>query len=190
MISELVGAITKDALSARQKKGLPKGYLPSVAKYVEKAKDDAFVQDVSALLALLAENTSVLSAAARLSREENGFFIAILASLSEVQGYTSNKTALGQYLASIEEAGPQYTQILIREMQTLLLHATGQDSAIVQIAAPVKEGELDLSKLPGIPQVNVNRSLIGGARVFHNGEVQDDSWRARLTGVLKAVTNV
>lgn len=182
--------MTQDALIARQKKGLPKDYLAPINKYVEKAKDETFVQDLSALLELLAENTSLISAAPRLSREENGFFIAVLTSLPHVKTYASDKTALGKYLSSIDEAGTQYKQILTREMQTLLLHATGNDSAIVQIAAPVQENELDLSKLPGIPHITVNRSLIGGARVFHDGTVRDDSWRARLTQILTAVTSV
>lgn len=190
MISQLVGAMTKDVLTAHQQKGLPKGYLAPIQTYVDKTEDEAFASDLSALLELLAENTSVISAASRLVREKNAFFLAILESLPAVQQYTSDKTALGQYLASIEQAGPQYQQVLVREMQTVLLHATNTDSAIVQIAAPVKAGELDLESLPGIPQVKVNRSLIGGARVFHNGEVKDDSWRARLTNILSAVTNV
>lgn len=190
MVTQLVGAMTKDVLMARQGKMKLDGYLPSVAKYVEKSKDDMFVSDVSALLELLAEDTSIIAAASRLAREKNTFFQAILASLPTVSDYASKTTSLGQYLASINEAGPQYTKVLVREMQTLLLHATNIDSAIVQIAAPVEDGELDVSSLPGVPMVTVNRSLIGGTRVFYNGEVRDDSWRARLTQVLTAVKNV
>ncbi|MDG1950643.1 MAG: hypothetical protein P8J32_07565 [bacterium] len=190
MVSQLVGAVAKDVLMARQNKLSLDGYLAPLAKYVEKANDEMFVADLSALLELLAENTSVISAASRLMREKNTLFQAVLSSLPTVTDYTSDETSLGQYLSSIHEAGRQYEQVLVREMQTLLLHATNIDSAIVQVAAPVENGELDVSTLPGVPMVTVNRSLIGGARVFHNGDVRDDSWRARLTQVLGAVTKV
>ncbi|MBT4856745.1 hypothetical protein HON52_00985 [Candidatus Uhrbacteria bacterium] len=190
MISQLVGAITKDTLAARSRKGLPKGYLAPVHSYVEKVDDQTFVDDLSAILELLAENTSVIAAAARLEREKNSFFLAILDALPQVRGYASKETNLGQYLTSIEKVGSQYQQILVREMQTLLLQATNTDSAIVQIATEVDTSELDITSLPGIPQVKVNKSLIGGVRVFHDGNVRDDSWRARLTQILSAVTNV
>jgi hypothetical protein len=190
MVSQLIGAMTQDVLRARQDKKSLKGYLAPVSEYLKSASDESFVSDISALVELFAEQTSVISSASRLMKEQNGFFKAVLDSLSDVSRYSSKETELGHYLLNIKDAGSQYEQILTREMQTLLFHATGVDSAIVQVAAPVEEKELDLSALPGVPMVTVNRSLIGGARVFQNGTVSDDSWRARLTQVLSAVENV
>lgn len=205
MISELTGAIVKDTLmtlheasvfelskTERKKRiteVLGKEYPEALVDYAESISGDGFMRDVQALLELIGSNTSVIEAAPRLMREKNLLFKSILASLSEARAYESTSTALGQHLASIRKAGRQYEGILTREMQTLYLHATGKDSATVQIAVELDKKH-DLSKLPGIASVSVNKSLLGGARLFFDGTLQDESWRARLTQVLKTIEHV
>ena len=177
-------------MTAHQKGKLPAKYLPPVTEYVEKASDKVLGQDLMGLVKILAEGSSVIAVAPQLMREKNTLFKAILASLREDLASIPAATELGMYLRSIDEAGPQYQQVLTREMQTLLLQATGKDSPIVQVAAMLPAGALNESKLPGVPLITVNQSLIGGARLFLNGTVCDDSWRARLTKLLNAVKTV
>lgn len=187
MISSFVGTVVQDVMRARTGKTLDKAYLPAVAEYVQSATDEVLAKDLMPLTTMLAQGTSVIAVAPVLMREKNMLFKAILVSLSEDLSKIPAATSLGQYLASIEDAGVQYTQILTREMQSLLLAATGVDSPIVQVATELPASAVKDAKLSGVPFVSVNKSLIGGVRIFHNGTLRDDSWKARLTSILTAI---
>lgn len=200
MVTQLLRAMTFDVLQsvkspdfftlaqakrdAHVNSTLPE-YPAGVAKYVRGVSEEDFVADVEAVLQVLGSGGSVIIDAPRLTRSGNGFFVAMLDSLKEVIAHKSEKTQLGATLASFNDAGAKYVRVLRRELQLLLMAARGEDSAIVQVAAPA---EVDITGLPGVPEVAVQRQLLGGARVFFNGKLKDDSWRARLTQVLSVIS--
>lgn len=200
MVTQLLRAMTFDVLQsvkspdfftlaqakrdAHVSTSLPE-YPAGIAKYVRSVSENEFVADAEAILQVLGSGGSVITDASRLTRSGNGFFVAMLDSLKAVLVYESSDTQLGVTLASFQEAGSKYSRVLRRELQLLLMAARGEDSAIVQVAAPT---EVDVSALPGVPEVAVQRQLLGGARVFFNGKLKDDSWRARLTQVLSVIS--
>lgn len=200
MVTQLFGSVVYDCLrvtkaaeffdaktSVRKeevKKMLGAEYPVSIVSYLETVGPDQYVTDAEMAMHVLAGSTSIIEQARRLA-EANGLFSAFLDMLPEVRGYTGSRTSLGETLGSFREAGGSYARVFDRELQTLLLHARGEDSPILQVAAEVELSKVDL---PGIPSVTVRKDLIGGVRMFYDGSLTDDSWRARLTKVLSAVS--
>lgn len=190
MISQLTAAITKDVLEAKRSgTKLSSSYPASLRTYVEKTADEDVARDLKSMTEVLGDGTSLLAAAPRLLKEGNGLLNALLDALSEMESVQAEGTALGSYRSLVREAGSQYERVLIRELQALLLVARDIDSPLVQVAQPLPASLKQESRFPGVPLVTVNRSLLGGLRIFHNGQVQDASWRARLTKVLSAVVS-
>ena len=186
MVTQLLRAITIDVLQATQSNAsLDSSYPEPLRKYAETSREDQRSSDLLPILEVLGSSNSIMSEAWRLTQAKNRYFEAILDSLKFVQNYSSNKTHLGRTLASFREAGGNYDRIFTRELQSLLLIARSEESPIIQTAAP---SELDTSNLPGIPEVTVQRSLLGGVRMFHKGMLNDKSWRARLTKILSVVS--
>jgi len=190
MISSVVGAMTKDVLIAHKNGKLPVGYSSAISVYFEKAEEKALKEDLSEMIKIFAEGSSVVAAASRLIRENNGFFQAVLSALQEDLSKTPDKSVLADTLRAFDEAGIQYKHVLTREIQQLFLHAHGTDSPIIQVAAPLSPDLFTEATFTGVPLVTVQKSLIGGVRIFYNGTVHDDSWRARLTELLTAVKHV
>jgi len=163
------------------------GYPNKLLAYLAAVSADQLAHEMQQVVEIYGSAQSILSQAYRLVKEENVFFISILDSLKELSTYDGKKTRLSKILAIFREAGGKYDRIFARELQMLLLSARGEDSPIVQIAA---ETDIDTSKLPGIPGITVQSSLLGGSRMFYNGKLNDNSWRARLTKMLSVVTKV
>lgn len=200
MVTQLLRAITFDVLQVVKdpafftlpqaqredlvKKGLP-DYPQPIAKYVRNVSEQALVDDFHPVLEVLGSSTSVIAEAQRLEREKNAYFAAVLDSLKHLSSFEDDSTQLGQMMKSFRDAGAKYARVLDRELQMLLLTAREEDSPIVQVAAPV---ELDVSHLPGVPSTVVRRPLLGGTRMFLNGKLADDSWRARLTKILSVIS--
>ena len=176
--------MTFDTLGAVKSQGFSGSYPQPLTDYVKNAKEDTLVSQLSELAVLLSEG-SIMQHTGALRSSKNELFLACIASLKTIQQAKPEKgTALAEFLHSLETAGAQIQSVFIRECQQLLMMATGEDSAIVQLAAPA---DVDTSTLPGIPSVTTARSLLGGARLFHNGTVKDESWRARLTRILSVI---
>ena len=187
MVTNIVRAMTYDVMRAETTKDtLPKNYPAALSAYAKSAKEAQLESDLSAVVEIIGSDESVVTAMGRLIEEKNAYAVAIAESLKEVRDFDDDSTALGQQVVSIREAGAQYMRAFDRELQTLLMIATGEDSPIVQIARQPQK-PLDTSKLPGIPSIQVNTSLLGGSRLFYEGRVTDQSWRARLMQVLHAV---
>ena len=199
MVTQMIQAMTLDVLQAVKesdlfsldRKGRAKAlktYLPDypapLTDYLISAKEGPFVADMEGLLPILG-STSVIAEAQQMRKDGNGFFDAVLRSLSACRDMRGKETALAQQIAWFKAASGMYQRVFDRELQLLLLTATGEDSPIAQIAM---DAEVDLTSLPGVPSVQVQRSLLGGSRVFHNGTLNDQSWRARLTKILSAVS--
>lgn len=200
MVTQLLQAIAFDVLQAvkdpaffsmpqaqreEQVKKALLNYPQPMAKYVRNVSEQGFVEDLHPVLEVLGSSTSIIAEARRLAREKNAFFGAVLDSLKSVSSYEDQKTRLGEVMQSFRDAGPKYGRVLDRELQSLLLAARDEDSPIVQIAAPA---DLDVSHLPGVPSIIVQRPLLGGTRMFLNGKLADDSWRARLTKILSVIS--
>ena len=199
MVTQMIQAMTLDVLQAVKQSDLfsldqngrnkaMKDHLPdyptAVTKYLASTDEEQFVADMEGLLPVLGSE-SVIAQAQQLRKEENVFFNTVLKSLSACRSMTGDATGLAKQIAWFKEASGMYQRVFDRELQLLLLTATGEDSPIAQIAT---DAEVDLSHLPGVPSVQVQRSLLGGSRVFHNGTLNDQSWRARLTKILSAVS--
>lgn len=191
-LKDLMGiALTGDYFELAQakresamEKALGKTYPKSLKSYLGSVSEQNFTKDCEQMIPILGTDGSITAQAGLLMESKNGFFEAFvdgLAAMREVEG----ESELAVQMNRFRNAGVQYARVLDREMQQLLLAAKDQDSPIIQIAAPA---DIDTSKLEGVPSVEVNRSLIGGARSFHNGTLKDDSWRARLTEVISVIS--
>jgi hypothetical protein len=178
MVTDLVRAITFDVLRSGTQ-SLPASY-PSVL--CERFEDEQMQEVVKRL----GSDESVLSFLPRLYRRGNVFAKALIKSLQALRDVNDSSTMLGREVARMTAFGEQYRRALDRELQSLLYSATGEDSPIVQVATrPTKP--LNTKALPGIVSVQVSRSLLGGSRMFHNGKLNDQSWRARLMSILNEV---
>jgi len=184
MVTDLLRSMTFDTLGAVQSKGFSGSYPTPLEDYVKKTDESTAVKHLGELAVLLSEG-SVMMHVGALKTSKNELFLALIASLKTVQESSPDKeSALAKYLHSLETAGAQIDSVFTRECQQLLLMVTGEDSAIVQLASPA---DVDTRTLPGIPSVTTARSLLGGARLFHNGKLRDESWRARLTRILSVI---
>lgn len=214
MVSNVVSAIVTDALtvgrdeaffaqakeerSQQLAKQLGSDYPQPLRAYLSTVTADTFVKDLEQLIPTLGSDGSVFSDVPELmAGEGNGFFQALLDALTdELRSWltpnVSTTSRLGQYCAHIGNAGSLYTRILVREAQELLLAAKQIDSPLLQVATDLTAEEqaemLKGNDMPGIPSVITNKELLGGVRQFYNGTMQDDSWRARLTRVLRVVS--
>lgn len=83
-------------------------------------------------------------------------------------------------------------QEIVRNIQNLLEVAFNSSFLLVQTPTPldkatkdeiVKKLQLE-NKEPVIVQFQVNQSIIGGMRIFQNGEVQDMSWMGRIEKIV------
>lgn len=200
MVTQLLRAITFDIVltvkdaeffeltqakrDARVQAGLPE-YPTPIKKYVRTVSGEQFLEEARDVLRVLGSGSSIFEECRRLARAKNGLFSAMLDSLNELRSYRNNETRLGTQMRSFRDAGMKYERVLDRELQLMLLEARNEDSPIVQIATPT---EIDVSELPGVPAVTVQKPLLGGTRVFHNGKLTDDSWKSRLTQVLSAIS--
>lgn len=200
MVTQLLQAMTFDVMNAVKDDGffdcsqaerdekvasaLP-NYPKSLTKYLRSCNESEFVDDASILMKSLGAGGSILPESARFVRSGNQLFIACLDAVKGLQLGTSYNGELGALMNSFSNAGPKYERVIKREMQLLLLMARDEDSPIVQIAAEV---DVDTSALPGIPDVQINRQLLGGSRMFYNGKLTDNSWRSRLTKVLSQLS--
>ncbi len=200
MITNLASAVVKDLMkvalegdyfevsqSKRQQQidvVLGGSYPKPLKQYIGAVSEKQFEQDVMALVPVFAENNSVITQVKRLTQEGNQLIGALLDSLSALRKVSGN-SLLAEWMDRYRNAGAQYVHALDRELQQLLMMARGEDSPIVQIATNVA---VDTTDLNGVPSVQVNRALIGGSRVFSNGTLHDDSWRARLTQVISVIS--
>lgn len=189
------GSAIKDAeyfslsQSAREKRVgevMSKDYPANLRKVAFSIDEQEFVREMYLLGGILAEANSVIERATLLSGSSSKIFEAFLKDLPALREYQSDGSALGRTIRKFNGAGPQYKKTLDRELQQLLLFAKNQDSPIYQTALPL-EG-LSGIKGVGVPSVEVSRALLGGARRFYDGELVDDSWRARLTSILKVIS--
>lgn len=184
MVTDLLRSLTFDTLHAVKADGFPGSYPQPLVVYMKQSDEQTVVEHLREMSVLLSEG-SVFAQVGALRASKNAFFLACIASLKTIREAKPERgTALADFLQSVQTAGPQILSVFVRECQQLLLEVTGEDSAIVQLAAPT---DIDTSKLPGIPSVVTSRSLLGGARLFHNGKLKDESWRARLTRILSVI---
>lgn len=170
----------RDAVLTKELHDYPK----SVISYLSRVDEESFVGDMEEMLPVLG-STSVIAEAKQLVKNDNGYFSSVLKALSDCRRMAGDTTDLAKRVRWFGEASGMYKRVFDRELQLLLRLATGEDSPIAQIAV---EEEVDVGALPGVPSVQVQRSLLGGSRVFHNGTLNDRSWRARLTKILSAVS--
>ena len=191
-LKDLMGiALTGDYFELAQakresamEKALGKTYPKSLKSYLGSVSEQDFTKDCEQMIPILGSDGSITAQANLLMKSGNGWFEAFVDGLSMIR-QIDGQSELAVQMNHFRAAGEQYRRVLEREMQQLLLVAKDQDSPIVQIAAPA---EIDTSNLEGVPSIEVNRSLIGGARSFHNGTLKDDSWRARLTEVISVIS--
>ena len=184
MVTDLLRSLTFDTLGALKADGFSGSYPEPLIAYVKQSDDQTIVHHLKELSMLLSEG-SVMAQVGTLKASGNELFLACVASLKTIPEAKPKKgTALADFLHSLETAGPQIASVFVRECQQLLLAVTGEDSALVQLAASV---DVDTSALPGIPSVTTARSLLGGARMFHDGTLKDESWRSRLTRILSVI---
>ena len=184
MVTDLLRSLTFDTLHAVKADGFSGSYPQPLVTYVKRSDERAVVEDLREVSVLLSEG-SVVAQVGALKTSKNEFFLACIESLKTIrEAKPGEGTALADFLQSVQTAGPQIQSVFVRECQQLLLAVTGEDSAIVQLATPL---EVDTSTLPGIPSVTTARSLLGGARLFHDGKLKDESWRARLTRILSVI---
>ncbi len=199
MVTEIIRAIAYDALcvtrqedffstptTERKKlvqKTLDEKYPELLQDYIASVKEATFEQDFTSLLPFLSGGQSAIPESKRLVREKNLFLKTILSSLREILVYKARTTKLGITMHRIQAADKTTQRTLERELQTLLLVAVDQDSPIIQLAT---DAPIDTSSLQGIPSITVQKSLLGGSRLFYNGKVKDHSWKARLIQVLQA----
>lgn len=200
MITNLASAALKDLMSvafegdyfnAPQSKRdtqidakLGKTYPKSLRNYVASVSEAQFTRDCEAVIPVLGSGESIAALAKTLAAQKNGWFDAFVDGLSAIRS-CSGQSHLAQLIELYKGAGTQYARVLDRELQQLLLGARGEDSPIIQIATA---SPVDPSGMSGVPSVEVNKSLIGGARSFHNGVLRDDSWKARLTEVISVIS--
>ncbi len=164
---------------------MAKDYPSNLRKVAFSIDDKEFIREMKLIGGLLAESGSIIERAVLLSGSSK-IFEAFLKDLNAIRSYRSKDSVLGRAMQKFEDAGPQYEKSLDREFQQLLLSAKNQDSPIFQTAWPIDE-KVD-TKGVGVPSVEVSRALLGGARRFYDGELVDDSWRARLTSILKVIS--
>ncbi len=175
--------------SAREKRVgevMSKDYPANLRKVAFSIDESEFVREMRLLGGILAESNSVIERATLLSGSSSKIFDAFLKDLSAIRAFRSRDSALGRAVGRFEDAGPQYKKALDRELQQLLLFAKNQDSPIYQTALPIEASTA--VKGVGVPSIDVSRALLGGARRFYDGELVDDSWRARLTSILKVIS--
>lgn len=196
MVTNLFAAIIRDVMQASEKveffkKGatdrkktlraaLGPDYPEAMITYIAEVNGEDFARAAAPIAELAAARQSVIAAAPRLVKEENGLIVAVAAALRAGVNERGD-TYLGREFTRIEEAGGAYKEAFQREVSSLLLAAEGKDLPILQLAR-MPEGE-DFAGYHAL----VQSDLLGGARLFKEGEVHDDSWRGRLTHVLSAI---
>ncbi len=186
--SEAFFALDRGAREARLRDALGAEYPVSIMEWLAVTDAERFASDVLALLPSLGSRTSLFRDVRRLG--SNGLFAAGLAFLSSGLRVDATdipaSTILGRFLAAISESDLRRTT-LVREAQELLHAATGSDSAILHVAAPI---DPDAARRlfatlgdGGLASLRVYPDLLGGARMFANGSVHDASWAARLSSL-------
>lgn len=213
MVSELLSAVcadvlhvaghetfftqTKEGRTQRSSELLSTAYPQPLRAYLALTESGACTADLNQLIPILGTQISVFVQVPALIGAKNQLFQAFLDALPLIVGdwlllEASGDSALAKQCRSTSEAGVQYERILTREAQELFLLATNIDSPTIQVATALDRQErramMQETRLPGIPMVQTNTELLGGARQFYRGTMQDDSWRARLTRVLTVVT--
>ncbi|MDA0208444.1 MAG: hypothetical protein O3B64_03525 [bacterium] len=196
MVTNLFAAMIRDVMQASEtadffKKGasdrkktlraaLGPDYPEAMIDYIAEVKGEDFARAAAPIVELAASRQSLIVAAPRLAKEENGFLVAASKALrGGIKERGENH--LGRELNRIEEAGGSYKEAFQREVSGLLLACEGKDLPILQLARTLEDEEF-----AGY-HVTVQSDLLGGARLFKEGEVYDDSWRGRLTKVLNAI---
>ncbi|MFZ2682322.1 MAG: F0F1 ATP synthase subunit delta [Patescibacteria group bacterium] len=172
--------------------------IPATQAYADLIEAAAFIASGKPLLSLVAREAQIHEAQAATATSESGLLHAFEMFLKEVTPSLAPGTfcagvsgVLGAYTARVfaadDASTPQLCRVLYREAADFMSAKTGERAAEMQVATalPVAE-ELKLKQalaksLQGaLVQVTVQRGLLGGGRLFHNGELIDVSWRATL----------
>lgn len=204
MVTELLQAFTFDAISLAGEKeffDLPKKrregmvekrfgkqYPNALRAYLLSAKEEDVLSALRSLISPLGEKVAVAS----MQREkENGIIQAFLAFLEEdlvdaLDKHLAEGSMLGRKLNGFSGESPlakRRRSVLLREASRALETLSGESAPYVQIASEIDKKELDALRAQlqkdakGLPLIEVNAELIGGARMLKNGKLTDNSWR-------------
>lgn len=171
---------------------------PAQDAYVDLAQAITFLAGGKPLVSLIAREAQIHEAQHAQAEHESALLLAFELFLREVMpslvpgGFCAGSGGvLGAYTARVfsadDSSTKQLCRVLYREASEFIGAKTGERAAEVQVAAPLSlEEELSLrkalsQKLRGsLVQVTVQRGLLGGGRLFHDGNLVDVSWRATL----------
>jgi hypothetical protein len=204
MVTELLQAFTFDAISLageeeflsipkRRREGMVekrfgKQYPSALKDYLVSAKEDALLADIHALTSGLSGKVPL----ATMHRVKNVGMVQAFLTFLEIDlvhvldKHLAEGSMLGRKLnrfAGDEGLQKRRRKVLLKEAARAIEVLSGESAPYVQIASELERKELDELRATlqkggkGLPLIEVNAELIGGARMLSKGKLTDNSWR-------------